>query len=282
MENELPMRPEYSSAMARLESARRTAANGVEYWFAREVQSIFGYESWAKFTPVIDRTSISMKANSVEPSHHIVRTDKMVGLGSGAQRRTDDFFLSRAACYLIAMNGDPSKPQIAAAQAYFAVSTRTKEVSDSVEQDEKRLALREKVKGSFKAVSGVAKSAGVANQKQAIFHDARYQGLYGMSVTDVKASKGLSAKENLFDRMGALELSANDFQMNLAAETIKSEGVRGEANAIRKNREVAQKVRNTMIDSGSRPPESLPADEPIKDVEKRVKANRKTIAKAND
>lgn len=277
MENDLPERPEYRSTMQRLEEARRTTDRGIEYWFAREIQSVFGYESWAKFTPVVDRAKQSMLSNGIDPSHHVVQTGKMMGVGRGAQRRTEDYFLSRAACYLIAINGDPSKPQIAAAQAYFAAATRAKEVSDALTQDEKRLELRDKVTKSFKNVSSVAKSAGVGNQRQALFHDSRYQGLYGMSGQEVKGRKGVSSKENLFDRMGALELSANEFQMNLAAETIRTERITGEANAIRKNKEVAQKVRRTMTDAGSRPPEDLPADEPIKLVEKRVKQNKKLI-----
>ena len=94
-----------------------------------------------------------------------------------------------------------------------------------------------------------------------------------MSARDVKSSKGIGVKENIFDRMGVLELSANDFQMNLAAETIENEGIRGEHHAIRKNKEVAIKVRRTMIDSGSRPPEELPSAEPITEVKKRIKAS---------
>ena len=95
--------------------------------------------------------------------------------------------------------------------------------------------------------------------------------------------KGLGDKDNPFDRMGALELSANDFQMNLAAETMRSERVTGEAAAIRKNKEVAQRVRKTMIDSGSLPPEQLPVAEPIKNVRKRVaaKTNQSKLSKDN-
>jgi DNA-damage-inducible protein D len=279
MDSELPDLPEYRSTMQGLEQLRHIAASGSEYWLAREIQGVFGYESWGKFTPVLERVIVSMKSNDIDPSHHIVQTGKMMELGRGAMRRTDDYFLSRAACYLIAMNGDPSKPQIAAAQAYFAVATRAKEVGDAIDKDRKRLEAREKVTKSFKAVSSVAKGAGVANQRQALFHDSRYQGLYGMSAQDVKNAKGVDQKENLFDRMGALELSANEFQMNLAAETIRTEQIRGEANVIKKNKEVAQKVRKTMTDAGSRPPESLPADEPIKNVEKRIKQHNKLIEK---
>lgn len=277
LDSDLPQRVEYRTTMERLEAARHSRKDDVEYWFAREIQSIFGYESWAKFTPVLERVRASMTANSVDPSHHIVQTDKLVEIGGGAKRRTTDYFLSRASCYLVAMNGDPSKPEVAAAQAYFAVATRAREVDEALAHDEKRLELREKVTRSFKAVSGVAKEAGVQNNKQALFHDARYQGLYGTSAQGVKKTKGLQPNENPFDRMGALELSANDFQMNLAAETLRQERVKGESNAIRKNKEIAEKVRKTMIDSGSRPPEELPVDEPINQVRKRVKQHQKSL-----
>ena len=80
--------------------------------------------------------------------------------------------------------------------------------------------------------------------------------------------------------MGALELSANDFQMNLAAETIKDESVKGESRAIAKNKEIAMRVRQTMIDSGSAPPERLPIAEPIKQVERRLKAQAKITKRA--
>ena len=271
----LPVDPKYQDTMARLEDLRRVSDSGSEYWFAREIQTVVGYSEWRNFTRVVDRARSSMKASGITPSHHIVETTKMMEVGKGAMRQDRDFFLSRAACYLIAMNGDPSKPEIAAAQAYFAVQTRAREVENISAEDEKRLELREKVKESFKEVSGVAKQAGVKNEKQPIFHDARYRGLYRMSNREMKKIKGINPRDNPFDHMGALELSANDFQMNLAAETIRKEGVRGEESAIRKNKEVAERVRQTMIDSGSRPPEELPLAEPIKNVAKRIKSKKK-------
>ncbi len=275
MQGKLPDSPRYKTTMERLEATRRESQSGSEYWFAREIQGLLGYSEWRNFEGVIEKARAAMNANGVDPSHHIVGANKKVAVGSGALRKTSDHFLSRAACYLIAMNGDPVKPEIAAAQAYFAAQARARELDQQSSDDEKRLEMREKVKQSFKAVSGAAKQAGVKNSKQAVFHDARNQGLYGMSGRDVKALKGIGAKEIAFDRMGALELSAHDFQMNLAAETIEKENVRGEFQAIRKNREVAEKVRQTMIDSGSRPPEELPAAEPIKQVEKRVQSQKK-------
>lgn len=200
-------------------------------------------------------------------------------VGKGAQLRGNEYFLSRPACYLIAMNGDPSKPEIAAAQAYFATQTRRTELGESESEDEKRPQLRDKVKRSFKRVSAVAQQAGVRSPMQGIFHDARYQGLYGMSLKDVKRLKGLGDDEQLFDRAGPLELSANDFQMNLAADVIAKERVKGEQQCIQTNRRVAQRVRSTIEDSRATMPESLPLEPPIKEVRKRLSAGKGDVSK---
>ena len=275
MVSDLPRSPAFRSTMDDLEKLRQVSRGGSEYWFARDIQGALGYREWRGFERVMDRARSSMLSNGVSPSHHIVETTRMMRIGNDGRRRERDFFLSRAACYLIAMNGDPSKHEIAAAQAYFAVQTREREIETSANEDEKRLDLREKIKKSHKNVSKIASRAGVTNRKQPIFHDARYHGLYGMSAKEMKNRKGIRQKDVAFDYMGALELSANDFQMNLAAETIEKESVRGEANVIQKNRQVAQRVRRTMIDSGSRPPEELPIAEPIKSIAKRLKKNKK-------
>lgn len=272
MNTELPDDPRYRQTMQRLEALKHVSPKGSDYWLARDVREVFGYQSWQRFTPVIDRAAHAFVANGLIPSHHIIQTDKLMGVGKDGHRRVPDYYLSRGACYLIAMNGESSKPEIAAAQAYFAVSTRKLEIHEAKSDDERRLEAREKAKRSHKKVSGVAQRAGVPNKKQGLFHGARYQGMYQMSLGDLRKIKGWNPKDNPFDHMGALELSANEFQMNLAAETIEKEGIRGEVPTINKNREVAQRVRQTMINSGSPSPELLPsAEEPIKEVEKRVK-----------
>lgn len=206
---------------------------------------------------------------------HFLEATDMVEIGSGALRERRDLILSRYACYLIAMNGDPRKIEIATAQTYFAIQTRRMELADALSSDdaeaEERLRLRTKVTQSHKRVSGAAKQAGVRSNMQGVFHDARFRGLYGMSLAGVRKTKGLQAKDNLFDRAGPLELSANDFQMNLAADVIESERVRGEQKAIDKNLEVAKRVRRTIVESGARTPELLPlASEPIAAVRRRL------------
>jgi DNA-damage-inducible protein D len=282
MSQELVENGDHKATMQRLEYIRHEDSRGKEYWLAREIQEVLGYPVWAKFEPVIDRARNAFLTNSVDPSHQIVPTDKLMGVGKGAQYKGSDYFLTRAACYLIAMNGDPSKPEVGAAQAYFAVKTRQAELAESKSDDEKRLELREKVSVSFRKVSGVAQEAGVPGKMQGVFHDARYKGLYGRSGKEVKALKNLPPDANLFDFAAPLELSAHDFQMNLAADVITRERIKGSQQAIRKNEEVAQRVRKAMTDSGAPLPENLPLAEPIKDVKKRIAAQKKQLGKSSN
>ena len=269
--------PAYKPTMERLEALKRTSERGVDYWMARDIGVPLGYEVWARFEPVVLRAGAAMQASGIDPSHHIVQTDKMMERGKGARVAGRDYFLTRAACYLIAMNGDGTKPEIAAAQLYFAVRTRQAELAAALAEDEKRLELRDKVAGSMRRVSGVAHAAGVTSARQGLFHEQRYRGLYNAPSAAVKIGKGLSPAENLFDRAVPLELSAHDFQMNLAADIISKEHVRGEAAAVTRNLDVARHVRRTIEQSGGTLPEDLPLVEHIKVVRKRV-TGRKTRA----
>ena len=166
MASELEQHPDYQRTIMALEDKRQVSDFGKEFWMARDIHAILGYPVWDKFLPVVERARDSLRSLGKEPSHHIAHTSKMVGIGSGAQRRVDDFFLNRGACRLIAMNGDPTKPEIAGAQAYFVVQTHRMEQQDALADDEKRLEVREKAKASFKTVSGVAQNAGIAGPRQ--------------------------------------------------------------------------------------------------------------------
>ncbi|MEL6503776.1 MAG: DNA damage-inducible protein D [Pseudomonadota bacterium] len=276
MSHALEKSEEYGHTMERLESLKRISGSGSEYWFAREIQPILGYDKWQNFENVMRRAEDAMRGTGIDPSHHLTEISKQSEAGNGASQTVKDFFLSRGACYLIAMNGNPHKPEIAAAQAYFAAQTRARELENQQSEDEKRIEEREKVRDSFKAASGAAQDAGVSGKRQPLFHNARYEGLYGLTSTEYRKAKGVG-KDNPFDRMGRLELSANDFQMNLAAEKLNKDGIKGEAAAISANKAVAERVRRTMLDSGVTP-EHLPIEEPIKNVVKRVEAEKKSKA----
>lgn len=282
-QQDLAAAPAYRETMEKLEKIKHVSARGTDYWRAREIYQILGYAEWRNFEMLIQRAKEASDGVKIPAENHFVATNKMVGLGSGAARRVSDLFLTRWACYLIAMNGEPSKPEIAAAQAYFAVQTRRMELRDQEDaqlaHDERRLELRERVTQSAKRVSRAAANAGVRSSSQGIFHDRRYRGLYNASLKELKQKKGVGDKENLMDRAGPMELSANDFQMNLAAEVIDREKIQDEARAIQRNHDVAVRVRKVIEESGSTLPEDLPIEPPIRVVKQRVKSARKKLPK---
>jgi DNA-damage-inducible protein D len=87
--------------------------DGLECWSGRELMEIFNYSEWRAFAKLIERASRSCESSGEKISDHFVVYTKMVVLGSGAQREIEDVALTRYACYLIAQNGDPIKPEIA-------------------------------------------------------------------------------------------------------------------------------------------------------------------------
>ena len=97
--------------------------DGVEYWLARDLMEPMGYTRWENFAEVIKRAKVSCETNKTPVDSHFRDTTKMVSAGVAA-RAVKDYKLTRYACYLIAQNGDSNKPEIALAQAYFAVQTR--------------------------------------------------------------------------------------------------------------------------------------------------------------
>ena len=262
---------EYDVYIERLEAAKKLTSDGVEYWRARDLQKSLGYERWEKFSAVIERAMTACGSAGQAVSNHFHEAAKMVALGSGAQRETDDWFLSRYACYLIAMNADASKAEVGYAQTYFAVQTRRQEQHDQLTELEKRDELRGRVRDANKELNSVAKDAGVT--KYAFFHDAGYKGLYGgFGRADLKTMKGISRNDDLLDCIGPAELAANYFRITQAEEKLKKDKVQGDRNAQDTHRLVGQKVRTTMKKISGMIPENLPAEPSLK----RLKAKRST------
>ncbi|MHB1291675.1 MAG: DNA damage-inducible protein D [Sulfuricella sp.] len=256
------------------EDLKKTNDYEAEYWSARDLQSLLGYGQWRRFEDAIKRAITSCEQSGNNPSHHFAGAGKMVELGSGSVREVEDYRLSRFACYLIAQNGDPRKPEIAAAQKYFAIQTRRQELTDQHAADRERLELRKQTSEEFKALSGAAQQAGVQSRMFGIFHDAGYKGLYGgLGGEDIKVRKGIPSKENLMDRMNATELAANQFRMTQTRDKLAREGIRDQQQAIRAHQEVGKEVRDAIQRIGGTPPEHIPAAEHIKIVEKRIKTS---------
>jgi len=254
------------------ESLKKLNAHGVEYWSARDLQPLLGYAKWQRFENAIEKAIESCKMSGNNPDHHFTGAGKQIEFGKGATQIVEDYHLSRFACYLIAQNGDPRKPEIAQAQKYFAIQTRRQEISDQMAADLERLETRQQMAVEFKALSGAARGAGVQDKMFGIFHDAGYKGLYGgFGVDAIKERKGIPSKENLMDRMGTTELIANQFRMSQTREKLKRDNIKNQRDAIETHEAVGKEVRAAIGKIGGTLPENIPPAEPIKNIEKRLK-----------
>lgn len=254
------------------EDLKKTNEHGAEYWSARALQPLLGYAQWRRFENAIGRSITSCKQSGNDPEYHFAGSGKMIGLGKGGERDVTDYHLSRFACYLIAQNGDPKKPEIAKAQQYFAIQARRQELSDTLAADVERLELRKQTSEEFKALSGAARQAGVQDRMFGIFHDAGYKGLYGMGSEAIKTRKGIEPKEQILDRMGTTELAANQFRMTQTRDKLVRERVNNQQSAIHTHEQVGKEVRDAIVRIGGTLPENIPPAEPIKAVQKRVKS----------
>ena len=249
-------------------------SHGAEYWRARDLQSLLGYTQWRRFEQAIGRAKISCQESGNSPENHFAGAGKMVDVGSSAKREVPDFHLSRFACYLIAQNGDPRKPEIAQAQKYFAIQTRRQELSDALTHDLERLEVRKQTALEFKALSGAAQLSGVRHKMFGIFHDAGYKGLYGgLGVKEIKAKKAIPEKENLMDRISATELAANQFRMTQTRDKLTRENIHNQQQAISTHEQVGKEVRDAIKRIGGDLPELIPAAEHIKVVKNRIKTS---------
>lgn len=257
---------------------------GEEYWLARELQLILGYAQWRRFSDAIERAKLACKNSGFVIADHFADVGKMVDIGSGAGRQIDDVMLSRYACYLIVMNGDPRKEIIAIGQTYFAVKTRQQELIENYKElteDQKRIAIRKEMKRHNTALAEAAHNAGVIEPVEfAVFQNYGYMGLYGgLRAQDIKQRKGLKKSQNILDHMGSTELAANLFRATQTEEKLRRDNVQGREEANKTHYEVGEKVRKTICDLGGTMPEDLPTPEKsVQQIEREVE-RRKLINK---
>ena len=264
------------------ENIKRTDENGTEFWYARELQKALEYTEYGKFLPVIEKAIEACRKTGFDEGNHFAHVSEMVRIGSGAERKMDSYKLSRYACYLIVMNGDPRKEVIALGQTYFAVKTRQKEISDAATQlseDEKRLAIRDEVTVRNKFLASSAKAAGVETPVDyAVFQNRGYQGLYnGLGMKDIHKRKGLQKNEQILDHMGATELAANLFRITQTDDKLRRENIKGKEKANEAHFAVGKKVRQTIAELGGTMPETLPT--PKISAKKLKQERKKAIAK---
>lgn len=267
--------------IASFEDAAETDDDGdVEFWFARDLQELLGYQRWDTFVEVLAKAQIACAQSGQDVADHFSEVRKMVPIGSSAERKITDFRLSRYACYLIAQNGDARKKQISFAQTYFAIQTRRTEIRDENEsdltplsEDQKRMLLRDEIKEHNKHLASAAKGAGVERPLDfAVFQTFGYKGLYGgLDKQGIQRRKGLKGKQQILDHMGSAELAANLFRATQTEEKLRRERVRGKDSANATHFDVGRKVRDAIRDIGGTMPEDLPSAEDVKKVARRLK-----------
>jgi DNA-damage-inducible protein D len=269
------------------ESLRRVDDEGNEYWLARELMPVLEYETWRSFRAVIAKAQTAAEQVDVRANDHFAELGKMVSIGSGTQRRIEDFKLSRYACYLIVQNGDPNKPVIASGQTYFAIQTRRQELADDeafvrLSEDQKRVFLRDEVRRHNKQLVATAQQAGVRTpQDSAVFQDHGYRGLYGgLGARDIHERKGLRKSQQILDHMGSTELAANLFRATQTEEKLRRDQTTGREAANKTHHDVGRRVRRTIEEIGGTMPEDLPT--PETSVKQLEKEERKRLEDADE
>ncbi|MDP4262479.1 MAG: DNA damage-inducible protein D [Bacteroidota bacterium] len=249
----------------------------IECWSARELQNVFNYSEWRNFLKVIDKARIACKAAGEAVSDHFVDINKMVGLGSSAQRELEDIALTRYACYLIAQNGDPSKPAVAFAQTYFAVQTRKQEIIEKRLLDVARVSAREKLTKSEKKLSGIIYERGVDHIGFARIRSKGDQALFGgFGTNDMKRRLGIPETRPLADFLPTLTIKAKDFATELTSHNVIEKDLKSERWISKEHVDNNLAVRK-MLNERNVLPENLPPAEDLKKVKRKLKTEEKKI-----
>ena len=252
--------------------------DGVEYWLARELQVLLGYTDWRNFLNAINKAKESCKTIGETVSDHFVDVNKMVSIGSGAERKQEDIMLTRYACYLIAQNGDPKKEQIAFAQSYFAIQTRKQEQLEERIQLMERLVAREKLAATESELSKNIFERDVDNRG---FANIRSKGDWAMfgghNTSAMKRKLGIKENRPLADFLPTITITAKQLATEITNFNVKKNNLKGEGKITNEHVKNNKDVRGLLGKSGIKP-EELPAEEDIKKLERRVKSLDKEIA----
>ena len=238
---------------ASFEEIKHIDENGVEFWYARELQNVLDYKEWRKFENVINKAKEACKNSNISEFEHFVGVDKLSKRANNAEVIIKDYKLTRYACYLIAQNGDSRKKVIALAQTYFAVQTRKQEISEKeysmLTEDEKRFYQRNLTRKGNYSLNQTAKNAGVKNFDK--FHNAGYKGLYnGETADDIAKRKELRYREDILDNMGSDELIANLFRISQTEQRLKRDKVDTEKRACDTHNKIGKIVRKAIKEAG--------------------------------
>ncbi len=257
--------------------------SGLEFWFARDLQILLGYNEWRNFQKVIEKGKIACRNADLIVEDHFVDVNKMIAAGKGAAREIDEIALTRHACYLIAQNGDPRKEEIAFAMAYFAIQTRKQELIEKRINDLERISFREKLSNSEKILSGIIYERGVDNAGFARIRSKGDQALFGGKTTlDMKKKLGVKGNRALADFLPTITIKAKDFANEITNFTLKRDTyIKGESSITNEHVKNNIDTRNLLVKKGI-VLEKLPPEEDIKKVTRVLKSENKKFLKSKE
>ena len=259
------------------EKIKHVDENGYEYWEARELQKVLEYKEWRNFKLVIDKAITSCENSKVNVFDHFVEVNKLITAGKGAKRSVNDYMLTRYACYLIAMNGDTTKEEIAFAQSYFAVQTRKQELIEERIAYIERTQARKRLKESEKRLSQNIYERGVDDDGFARIRSRGDQALFGGNSTkDMKAKLGVKDNRPLADFLPTLTIAAKNLATEMTNYNVESKNLYGEPDITGEHVQNNTEIRKMLGERGIKP-EELPPAEDIKKLERRTKSQDKKI-----
>lgn len=253
----------------------------IEFWYARDLMKLLGYSRWENFVKAISRAMESCETTRIEVVDHFREVTKMVSIGSGAGRHVKDYMLTRYACYLIAMNGDTSKEEIAFAQSYFAVQTRKQELIEERIEYIERAQARSRLKESEKRLSQNIYERGVDDAGFARIRSQGDQALFGgYSTKDMKEKLGIKDNRPLADFLPTLTIAAKNLATEMTNYNVENKDLYGETVITGEHVQNNTEIRKMLKERGIKP-EELPPEEDIKKMERRTKSQDKDIVETS-
>lgn len=254
-----------------------TEEEQIEYWYARDLMRLLGYSRWENFEKAIGRAVESCETAQIDVLDHFREVTKLIVAGKGAKRSVKDYMLTRYACYLIAMNGDTSKEEIAFAQSYFAVQTRKQELIEERIAYIERTQARNRLKESEKRLSQNIYERGVDDDGFARIRSRGDQALFGGHTTkDMKARLGVKDNRPLADFLPALTIAAKNLATEMTNYNVENKDLYGEPAITGEHIQNNAEIRKMLGERGIKP-EELPPAEDIKKLERRTKTQDKKI-----
>ncbi|MFZ3054870.1 MAG: DNA damage-inducible protein D [Minisyncoccales bacterium] len=255
--------------------------DGIEFWFARDLQNIFKYVDWRNFLKVIEKAEESCKNSKEEINNHFIEIEKEIRIGNDAPKNILDIMLTRYACYLIAQNGDSSKEEIAFAQSYFAVQTRKQELIEQRIKLTERIIARKKLTTSEKEFSHIVFQRGVDSQGFARIKGKGDTALFGgYSTYNMKRKLNIPENRPLADFLPTITIKAKDLANEITSHNLKNNrNIKGEEVITGEHVKNNENMREMLYKSGIAP-ENLPPEEDVKKIERRVVSENKKIVKS--